>query len=156
MTNQTWTEPLYVEKNVSPRHVTRFSEYSFDCKTSFIFQFFSLLCYTQTVQAIKKSTVTHANEAIANTWNFLKSWKCLKGFLIKCNSRKVKSFLWENKPFGSYYVSYGLTLSLVKKFQKGSLINLDNCCSCVSHRKIILGKILPRQYYLLIFLWARN
>ena len=31
-------------------------------------------------------------------------------------------FLWENKPFGSYYVSYGLTLSLVEKFQKGFLI----------------------------------
>ena len=80
-----------------------------------------------------------------------KFWKCLKGFLIKCSSRKVKVFLWENKPFGSYYVSYGVTLSLVKKFQKGFLINLDNCCSCASHRKIIWREILPRQYDLLIF-----
>ena len=85
-----------------------------------------------------------------------KFWKCLKGFLIKWSSRKINIFLWENKPFGSYYVSYGLTVSLVKKFQKGFLINLDNCCSCASHRKIILREILPRQYDLLISPWERN
>ena len=100
--------------------------------------------------------MTHANEAIANTWNFLKSYlvsseSVWKVFWSNVVLGRYRFFLWENKPFGSYYVSYGLTLSLVKKFQKGFLINLDNCCSCASHRKIIWREILPRQYDLLIF-----
>ena len=147
--------------DVSPRHVNRFSQYSFDCKTVFIFQLFSLLYYTLTGQAVKISTLTHANEAIANTWNFLKSYlvsskSVWKVFWSNGVLGRWRFFLWENKPFGSYYVSYGLTLSLVKKFEKGFLINLDNCCSCASHRKIILREILPRQYDHLISLWIRN
>ena len=127
----------------------------------FILQLFSLLCYTLTGQVIKISTVTHANEAIANTWNFLKSYlvsseSVWKVFWSNVVLGRYRFFLWENKPFGSYYVSYGLTLSLVKKCQKGFLINLDNCCSCALHRKIILKEVLPRQYDILIFLWTRN
>ena len=161
MTIQTWTEALYVEKHFSPRNVTRISKYSFDCKFFLIFQLFSLLYYTFAGQATKISIVTHTNEAIASTWNFLKSYlvsseSVWKVFWSNVVLGRYRFFLWENKPFGSYYVSYGLTLSLVKKFQKGFLINLDNCCSCASHRKITLREILPRQYDLLIFLWTRN
>ena len=93
-----------------------------------IFQLFNLSYYKLTGQAVKISTVTHANEAIANTWNFLKSYlvsseSVWKVFWSNVVLGRYRFFLWENKPFGSYYVSYGLTLSLVKKFQKRFLIS---------------------------------
>ena len=78
--------------DVSPRHVNRFSEYSFDCKTFFIFQLFSLLYYTLTGQTVKISIVTHANEAIANTWNLLKSY-CV-------SSESVWKIFWSNEVLG--------------------------------------------------------